>query len=188
MYTLHSALFVRNFIVKLRAVLKDYTSIDTIQSTKYVVIDNASAISIKQGRGDFLVKSLQKSIASCSKGDTPFFVMAEGAQIDDGGHDNDMEFVVRELLDFDQAVGEAIKFVDSNRETLLIVTADHETGGLTLLGGDISKGYVHGNFSTNDHTAVMVPVFAYGPGAEAFRGVYQNAEIFFKIKQVLNVK
>ena len=163
-------------------------SLDTIRSPKYVVLDNAGAMSMKQGRKDFLAKSLQKSIASCAAGNLPFFIMAEGAQIDHGGHNNNVEQVVRELLDFDQAVGEVMKFIDHDGETLLVVTADHETGGLSLLGGDISRGYIQGNFSTNDHTAVMVPVFAYGPGSENFRGVYQNTQIHFKIKQVLNVR
>ena len=113
--------------------------------------------------------------------------MAEGAQIDYGGHANDMEYVVREMLDFDEAIGKAMEFVDAHPETLLIITADHETGGLTLLDGDLKKGYVHGNFSTNDHTAVMVPVFAYGSGAKDFAGVYQNTAIFDKIIKALRI-
>ena len=81
-----------------------------------------------------------------------------------------------------------MRFADENKETLLIVTADHETGGLSLLGGDIEKGSVYGNFSTTDHTAVMVPVFAYGPGAELFKGVYQNTDIYYKILKVLGLE
>ena len=59
-------------------------------------------------------------------------------------------------------------------ETLIIVTADHETGGLALVGGDMKTGMVKGAFSTGDHTGVMVPVFAYGPGAENFTGIMEN--------------
>ncbi len=88
-----------------------------------------------------------------------------------------MEYVVTEVLDFDQAIGEALKFVDANKETLLLITADHETGGLSLIDGDIQNGHVHGSFSTGDHTGILVPVFAYGPGAEVFRGVHQNTEL-----------
>jgi alkaline phosphatase len=107
--------------------------------------------------------------------------MAEAAQIDWGGHANNIEYVAREVLDFDQAIGEAMKFVDENRETLLIITADHETGGISLIGGDMSQGRILANFSTGDHTGIMVPVFAYGPGAEWFRGVYQNTAIYQKM-------
>lgn len=160
---------------------KDFKMLESIRNEKFFVIDDTSVTSIKNGRGQFLTRSINKTLDAFSKDNRPFFMMAEGAQIDYGGHANNMEYVVREMLDFDQAVGEAMKFVDNNRETLLIVTADHETGGLTLVGGNPATGYVHGNFSTTDHTAVMVPVFAYGPGADLFRGVYPNTQIFHKI-------
>jgi alkaline phosphatase len=160
---------------------RDFKSLESINAQRFIVIDDTSVVSMKHGRQKFLSRSINKTLETFSKDKRPFFMMAEGAQIDYGGHANNMEYVVREMLDFDEAVGEAMKFVDNNRETLLIVTADHETGGLTLIGGSTSNGYVHGNFSTTDHTAVMVPVFAYGPGAEIFRGVYPNTEIFYKI-------
>ncbi|MNL24590.1 Alkaline phosphatase 3 precursor [compost metagenome] len=143
---------------------------------------------MKAGRGEFLAKSLAKATSTFAKSKNPFFIMAEGAQIDYGGHQNNVEYVVREMLDFDKVVGQAMEFVDKNPETLLIVTADHETGGLSLIDGNIEKGYVHGSFSTNDHTAVPVPVFAYGPGAQNFMGVYQNIEIYTKIVEVLFAK
>jgi alkaline phosphatase len=114
--------------------------------------------------------------------------MLEGAQIDWGGHNNDLEYVVREELDFDKVVGQALKFADENRETLVIVTADHETGGLSLLDGNLKTGFVYGKFSSNDHTAVMVPVFSYGPGSALFTGVYSNTEIFEKIIQLTSLK
>ncbi|OXB25318.1 alkaline phosphatase [Flavobacterium tructae] len=165
-----------------------FKSLDTIKNSRFVVVDDASVVSMKEGRGDFLAKSLAKTTTIFSKTKNPFFVMAEGAQIDYGGHKNDLEYVVREMLDFDKLVGQAMEFVDQNQETLLIVTADHETGGLSLIDGSIEKGYVQGSFSTNDHTAVPVPVFAYGPGAANFMGVYQNTEIYSKILEALLIK
>jgi alkaline phosphatase len=160
---------------------QNFNSLDTIKSNKFIVLDDASVVSKKKGRGDFLAKAIQKSLATFKTASTPFFLMAEGAQIDYGGHQNDLEYVILEQLDFDRAIGEAMKFVDENPETLLIVTADHETGGLSLLDGNVEKGYVQCNFSTNDHTAIPVPVFAYGIGASSFGGIYQNTEIFNKI-------
>lgn len=165
-----------------------FSSLDTIKNAKIVVLDDAAVVSINDGRGDFLAKSLAKATNTFSKTKNPFFIMAEGAQIDHGGHKNDLEYVVREMLDFDQLIGKAMEFVDKNPETLLIVTADHETGGLSLIDGSITKGYVQGSFSTNDHTAVPVPVFAYGPGAQNFSGVYQNTEIYTKIMEALFFK
>ncbi len=169
-------------------VATSFKSLDTIRASKFVVLDDSAVVSKIKGRGDFLSRSLKKSLAVFSENKKPFFIMAEGAQIDYGGHDNNMEYVVRETLDFDQAIGEAMRFVDQNKETLLIITADHETGGLTLLDGSISNGYVQGHFSTSDHTAVMVPVFSYGPGAENFKGVYQNTDLPTRILKILTVK
>ena len=165
-----------------------FKSLDTIKNTQFVVLDDASVVSMKEGRGDFLSKSLAKATTVFSKSKNPFFIMAEGAQIDYGGHKNDLEYVVREMLDFDKVVGQAMEFVDKNPETLLIVTADHETGGLSLIDGNIAKGAVQGSFSTNDHTAILVPVFAYGAGAQRFMGVYQNTAIYTKILEVLFAK
>jgi alkaline phosphatase len=165
-----------------------FSSLDTIKNNRFVVLENASVVSMKDGRGDFLAKSLSKATTTFSKSKNPFFIMAEGAQIDYGGHSNNVEYVVRELLDFDRVVGQAMEFADQNQETLLIVTADHETGGLSLIDGSIEKGYIHGSFSTNDHTSVTVPVFAYGPGAQNFSGVYQNTAIYTKIMEFLMAK
>lgn len=170
------------------SVSEDFGALETMKGDKFIILDDSAVVSKKAGRKDFLPKSVREVTSLLAKGDKPFFMMAEGAQIDYGGHENNMEYVVREVLDFDEAIGEAMKFVDVNGETLLIITADHETGGLSLLGGGISNGNVVGNFSTNDHTAVMVPVFSYGPGAENFRGVYQNTEINSKLLELLNVR
>ena len=81
-----------------------------------------------------------------------------------------------------------MRFADKDGETLVIITADHETGGLTLLDADESAGKVTGHFSTDDHTNIMVPVFAYGPQSEQFKGIYPNNEIFKKILSVLSLK
>lgn len=80
------------------------------------------------------------------------------------------------------ALGKVLDFAKKDGHTLVVVTADHETGGLTLTGGDIKTGKVEGKFSTHDHTSVMVPVFAFGPGAEAFMGICRNNTIFNKFR------
>jgi alkaline phosphatase len=80
-----------------------------------------------------------------------------------------------------------MQFADADGQTLVIVTADHETGGLSLLDGDYANGYVSGRFATNDHTEIPVPVFAYGPQSFRFRGVYENTALFFKMMQALDI-
>ena len=94
--------------------------------------------------------------------------MIEGSQIDWGGHANDIEYVVTEVLDFDKAIGAAIEFADNNGNTLVIVTADHETGGLTIVNENILTDSLAVNFSTDYHTSTMVPVYAYGIGSDGF--------------------
>ena len=109
-------------------------------------------------------------------------MMIEGSQIDWGGHANNQEYVITELLDFDKAVGEVLEFAEKDGETLVIVTADHETGGMAV-GPGSKMNRVKTTFTTGKHSAAMVPVFSYGPGAEIFGGVYENKQIFHKMKR-----
>ena len=111
--------------------------------------------------------------------------MVEGSQIDWGGHDNDAPYLISELLDFDSTIGAILDFAEKNGETLVVVTADHETGGFTLASDGDDYNSIQPTFSTHGHSATMVPVFAYGPGAEIFSGIYKNSEIFHKIKTLL---
>ena len=117
-----------------------------------------------------------------------FFLMMEGAKIDGGGHSNAVDFTIQEYLSFDRLVGQALKFADENKETLVIVTSDHETGGLTVLDAQKETGKVIGNFATTDHTGIPVPLAAYGPGAEYFQGFIDNTQISKIIYDLLKVK
>lgn len=114
-----------------------------------------------------------------------FFLMVEGAKIDYAGHANSLPGSILETLSFDMAVAEALKFADSNGETLVIVTGDHETGGLSLVDGDRENGHITARYMTDDHTPLMLPVFAYGPGAQEFTGVYQNTQLFHKVMKLM---
>lgn len=153
-----------------------------------VLLPDSATRPVKDGRGQLLKESLLHSLNMLSANKPGFFVMAEGAQIDYGGHSNDLPYVVTELHDFDKTVEAALRFADQNGETLVVITADHETGGLTLLDASAEKGMISGAFSTNDHTNIMVPVFAYGPGSGEFRGTYPNNELFHKIIKVMDLK
>ena len=121
-----------------------------------------------------------------SHSDQGFFLLIEGSQIDWGGHGNDYNMMLTELLDFDKAVALMLKYAMESENTLLVVTADHETGGLSLNSGK-KPGKLEPTFTTNGHTGTMVPVFAYGPSAELFSGIYDNTAIYFKIKKALGL-
>lgn len=140
------------------------------------------------GRDDFLSKASLKAIELLNPFEKGFFLMIEGSQIDWGGHDNDTEYLVAEAVDFDNAVGEVLDFAQQDGETLVVITADHETGGFGINGGSLETGEVIGGFTTGNHTSTMVPMFAYGPGAEEFMGVIDNTDIFFKFMKLLNLK
>jgi len=91
------------------------------------------------------------------------------------------------MIDFDKAIGKALDFARKNPETLVIVTADHETGAMAIEKGHMETGKVSGLFASEGHTGVMVPVFAYGPGAESFAGIYENTDIFEKMVDLLDL-
>ncbi|WP_206081846.1 alkaline phosphatase [Maribellus sediminis] len=136
-------------------------------------------------RGDMLPIATTTALNILDNNDKGFFIMVEGSQIDWGGHANSTNYIVEDMLDFDKTIGKALEFAAKDGETLIIVTADHETGGMSVIGGDMKTGMVKGEYTTKGHSAVMVPVFAYGPGAEEFTGIMENTELHNKMKALL---
>lgn len=140
------------------------------------------------GRDYALAEATNVAIEVLMRNPNGFFLMVEGSQIDWGGHANDPQYVLEETFDFDLAVGVALQFASLNKNTLVIVTADHETGGMALPGGNLEDNSVQASFATQGHTGVVVPVFAFGPGAENFTGFFDNTDYSRKIKEVLRVR
>ena len=139
------------------------------------------------GRGDFLLDATNKAISYLSAKPEPFMLMIEGSQIDWGGHNNDADYLIGEVLDFDKAAGAAFDFAKEHGNTLVIITADHETGGFTLsskktkvAGLKYVSDYntIAPTFSTGGHSAAMVPVLSFGPGSMQLMGIYQNTRIY----------
>lgn len=163
-------------------------TLDGVNKGKLVALyAEENPIKVMEGRGDALLYSAKKSLELLSQNKKGFFVMIEGSQIDWGGHANDADYAITEMVDFDKSIGYALDFAAKNKETLVIITADHETGGMALMGGNMKTGEVKAAFTTKGHTGQMIPVFAFGPGAEAFSGIYNNYDIFTKIKQALKL-
>ncbi len=121
------------------------------------------------------------------KSNKGFFLLVEGSQIDWMNHANDGRGVVMETLDFDRAIWEAIQYANKKGNTLVLVTADHESGGMSI-EADSRMNKLKFGFTTNGHTAAMIPVFAYGPGANLFRGIYENTTIYHKMRAALGLK
>ena len=112
--------------------------------------------------------------------------MIEGSQIDSGEHINDFDYAFSELKDFNTAVKAALDFAEKDKNTLVIVLADHETGGLSITGGNFIAPVI--SWTTKDHSAAMIGVFAYGPGASIFTGINDNFQIGRKIFKLLGKK
>jgi alkaline phosphatase len=135
-------------------------------------------------RGYSLADLTSKALNVLSKNENGFILIVEGSQIDWGGHENDFEYILSETIDFDKAVGVGLDFAEKNKETLVIATADHETGGMTITGGDKDGENLEVEFGTGGHTASLVPIFAYGSMSEEFSGIIDNTDIgknFIKI-------
>jgi alkaline phosphatase len=158
-------------------------TIDFSKNFGYFTADS-EPLPFSQGR-DYLPQASRTAVTYLSsQPEKGFFLMIEGAQIDWGGHANDSDYIISEMIDFDNAIGEMLNFAKEDGETLIIVTADHETGGYAINPGSRIDSIVP-DFTTDKHTAALIPVFAYGPGAELFSGIYENAAIYHKMKRVL---
>ena len=143
-------------------------------------------LSVEQGR-DYLPLATSFSIDFLKNhSSNGFFLMVESSQIDWGGHNNNSDYIIQEMLDFDKVIGEALDFAEADGNTLVIVTSDHETGGYSINYGSSRKKFKTG-FTTDYHTAQMVPVFAYGPNEESFMGIYDNTDIFKKMMETFGI-
>ena len=125
-----------------------------------------------------LARLTRVAIDILSKNANGFVLMVEGSQIDWAAHDKDAPYIISEMLDFDDAIGVALDFAQSEGRTLMVVTADHEAGGFAVHDGSIQDRQVSATaFTTGGHTASMVPIFAYGPSSADFSGILDNARV-----------
>ena len=164
-------------------VITSPSALNEIQSGKVAALLATGHIDKYPARGEFLVESTKKALEIVSQDKDGFFMMVEGSQIDWACHDNDVGYIIEEMLDFDRTVGEVLKFAEKDGHTLVIITGDHETGGMSVHNVDLEKGEVEARFTTEGHSSVMIPVYAYGPGADLFKGIYENTAVFDKMME-----
>ncbi|MDR2233056.1 MAG: alkaline phosphatase [Tannerella sp.] len=138
-------------------------------------------------RGEMLTDGVTTALNILSRNNKGFFLMVEGSQIDWAAHDNNQNEVISEMLDFDRTIKIAYDFAERDGHTLVIVMADHETGGMTLKNGDFASGEVETAFASKGHSAGPIPVYAFGPGAMKFTGIYENTEILPKVLELLRI-
>ena len=134
-------------------------------------------------RGNEITLGTAEAIRLLEKNEKGFFLMIEGSQIDWAGHGNNADYMLAEMQDINKVIGLCFDYADANPGTLVIITADHETGGTTIVGEN--KDY---KYTTGDHTGAMVPVYSYGTGAENFSGIFENTTFKDKILNLMQVK
>ena len=178
----------RNLVEEMKA--KGYSFVDKVEDIKnvksgrflglFAPLETEPALD----RGPLLEESTMKAIELMDN-EKGFFLMVEGSCIDDYLHHHKIGMAAEELFDFDRTVGKVLEWAEKDGETLVVITADHATGGLTLLKGNLDERYVMVNFSTKGHNGIAVPVFAYGPHAEEFAAIQENSELAMKIKDII---
>ena len=182
---------------------KGYTVVDEMDELK--VVDRGRVLGVfaeehmppmKEGRGDYLPRAVDKALeilaANARAEGKGFVLMVEGSQIDFESHGNDPEGILAEMRDFDRAVSRAMEFADSHPGTLVVVTADHETGGLTMPSGEKdftrSDSGIDYKFGSTSHTGTLVPVYLYGTGAERINGILDNTELSRKLTHLFGLR
>lgn len=170
-------------------IVREPAQIDTLSALPVLAAVSDKHLPRAAERGDFLPRATRKALELLSADDAGFFLMVEGSQIDMCCHGNEALRVLAEMRDFERAVAVAMDFADSHPGTLVVVTADHETGGLTLPSGKddftLPDSGVEPRFSTGGHTASIVPVYLYGTGADRIRGLMDNTELAARLKRII---
>jgi len=133
---------------------------------------------IAMERGDLFRRMVARGLDILSKegGDKGFVMMIEGSCIDDWMHGNDLEKSMEELLDFDRTIGDVLEWAAKDGHTLVVVTADHATGAMTLQDGNLEEGTIGVHFASESHNGIAVPFYAWGPGSRVFTGIRENED------------
>lgn len=168
---------------------------DTVHSGRLLVVAAEEHLPQAPARGDFLPQAVAKSLEvlanDAAERGTGFLLMVEGSQIDMACHDNDTERMLAEMRDFEGAVSAAMDFADRVPGTLVVVAADHETGGLSMPSGETdftrSESGIDYRYGTKSHSGIRVPAYFYGAGAGRFGGMMDNTELAQRIAAVLGL-
>ena len=130
-------------------------------------------------RGDLFRHMVTKGLdgLSAAAGDKGFAMMIEGSCIDDWLHGNRIDLAMEELLDFDRTIGDVLQWAEKDGHTLVVITADHATGSLTLQDGNLEEGRIGVAFGSEGHNGIAVPYYVWGAGASAFGGILENDEL-----------
>ena len=164
--------------------VKDIESLQAVEQGPVIALTSYMELPAGLDRGTQHQDAVKKALELLDN-EEGFLLMVEGSCIDDWCHANKVGYAVEEILDFDRTVGAVLEWAAQDGETLVIVTADHSTGAMTLLGGKVDEQRVAVNFAYTGHSGIALPVDAWGPCAEKFVGIYENTELSRKIKELI---
>jgi alkaline phosphatase len=180
-----------------KAIEQGYTFIDTREKLnnldyipdKILGLFNFGNMNYINERFDYepTLPEMTKKALDLLQNNNGFFLMIEGGRIDDASHQNAPDKTINETIAFDRAVGVVLDYARKEGSTLLIITADHQTGGFALNGGSMNGQKLEIGWTTGGHTGTMVPVYAYGPGAENFLGTHHLTEISRLMADLLGI-
>lgn len=165
---------------------RSWDELSTQVEGKALAVVAQENLPVPEDRVGVLSKASMKAISLLSKNKNGFFLMIEGSKIDKEAHANNLPVMIQEVLDFDKTAGEVLAWASKHPGTLVVITADHNTGSFNIIGGETEKGEVVGKFSSTNHNGLSVPVYAYGAGSRSFSGIYENTELFHKINALMN--
>ena len=191
----------KNFVDELKA--KGYTYL--AEQSEMASVSEGNVVGLfaetniplmRNGRGDYLPKATAKALEILTnnvekQGKEGFVLMVEGSQIDGEGHGNNIEGVLAETRDFAAAMNVAMDYADAHPGTLVVVTGDHETGGLSIPSNKtdftLPESGISYGFSTTGHTGIMLPIYLYGTGADRINGIMENTELSQALQRMIGV-
>lgn len=167
-------------------ILEDYGDLKSKSHKKIAgLLKNDALPGINNSRGDYLNLAWLRAFKTLIRNDTGYILVIHNAHINWAAANNEKKDMIAEILDMDKLLGQILNITSPDNKTLVLVIGGFETGGVTVMGNKFSKTDPNMKFSTKQRTASMVPVFAYGTGASLFSGIYDNTDIFLKIKSLI---
>ncbi len=157
--------------------LDKFDHISIIEAKKVLCLMEKNGLKPASDRKHTLGDFTKAAIENLKNNENGFVLMIEGSQIDWAGHDNLQDYLLSEMRDFNTAITEAFNFAKEDGNTLIVITADHETGGMVVREGDVDGKNLKLSFNSKSHTAGFVPVFSFGLSEELFQGILENYEI-----------
>mgnify|MGYP006280760361 CR=1 FL=1 len=166
-------------------IIENREELKSVKGDKILGLFQMEALTTEDAEEPSIAEMTRKAIEILSRDEDGFFLMVEGSQIDWKCHGNDAEGAIRQTLLFDMAVKEGLDFAQKDGNTLVLVTADHECGGMTINEGELNGDDLELEWTTRHHSGIQVPVYAYGPGALRFTGVMDNTQIPQRMSELL---